>query len=104
MNSPAHNTNNLNSLRREATFQFLFHLELPINDEYREQLIEAQNQLSQHWNEYKQGLNYTMSPEEEGKLLLTMKSLLDHHHILIERVEAYSKNWKLERISGPCVS
>lgn len=91
---------NPNSLRREIALQFLFHLELPINNEQREQLIEeAESNFDKYWDEFKVGLVHVIDNENEQKLILTLKSLLSKHNTLVEDIEKYSQNWKLERIS-----
>ena len=91
---------NPNSLRREIALQFLFHLELPVNSEKREELIEkAESDFGRYWDEFKTGLAHILDHENEQKLILTLKSLLSKHNFLVDSIEKYSKNWKIERIS-----
>lgn len=91
---------NPNSLRREIALQFLFHLELPVNNEQREELIaRAEQNFDRYWDEFKTGLAHILDHENEQKLIVTLKSLLIQHNHLVDSIEKYSTNWKIERIS-----
>lgn len=91
---------NTNTQKREAIFQFLFHLELAVNNAHRKELIlKDEVSIKEYWEEFKPGLEYELTKKQESELLETVLSTLREHHDLEDIIETYASKWKNDRIS-----
>lgn len=94
--------NNQNrSQAREFAFQFLFHLQLPIFEDAKRQLIESTDDdlLRELYNDLRESIPNKLSGEPENYALNLIKSALKNYQSIEDQIRPRLKNWKLERVS-----
>jgi N utilization substance protein B len=94
------NQNNRTSAR-EFSFQFLFHLQLPIFDEIKSKLINGSDdtELQQTYQELRDSIPNKLSGEPENYAITLIKKTLSDYDNINQMIERHLINWKLERIS-----
>ncbi len=93
----------MNPLRvaREFCFQYFFHLQLPVFQDLRKQLLEdgQQQTLKNSINEFKETTNNLMNDDSnkfvETQIATALKNYDEIENIISENL----KNWKLSRLS-----
>lgn len=86
---------------REFCFQYLFHLQLPIFEGLRSELIakELPKQLDDSITEFKESTNTLLDDDLNKIVSLRIRGILDNYQDLEDLIEKNLKNWKLSRIS-----
>lgn len=86
---------------REFCFQFFFHMQLPIFQELKHELSQADDDkaLKESISEFKETTNSIFSDELNEFVEEQIKSTLKNYSAIEQVLEKYLKNWKLHRIS-----
>lgn len=85
---------------REFSFQYLFHLQLSVFNELKQQILsENFENIEESIAEFNESIAISLDPDQfkYSKNLIT--GTLKHNDELAELVSKYLKNWKLDRIS-----
>jgi transcription antitermination protein NusB len=82
---------------REFCLQFLYHFQLPIFDDQKNNLDSVE--IFSRMQEFKQTLNLELSSENMAYVATMVKGILKEKQKLEEILVKYLKNWKLSRIS-----
>lgn len=84
---------------REFSFQYLFHLQLPIFEEAVADLRSSQDDLKSELVEFQSSSDIDLSPDAFDLALNHVQLTLSQSEALEEKIKPHLKNWKLERIS-----
>ena len=84
---------------REFSFQYLFHLQLPIFEETAADLKSSAEDLKIELVEFQGSSDIDLSPDGFDLALNHVQMTLSQTDTLEEKIKPYLKNWKLERIS-----
>lgn len=86
---------------REFCFQYFFHMQLPIFQELKHELINetSDEALIESLNDQKEASNILFDDHINKFILDQVKSTLKNYNKIELIVEKYLKNWKLNRIS-----
>jgi N utilization substance protein B len=92
---------NTRSMAREFAMQFLFHLQLPIFEETKNELINCDDdsKLEATLNDLKDSLTHDLDKANLNFSLSLIKGVLKNYEEISKKIEKYSKNWKVNRIS-----
>ncbi|MAZ47234.1 MAG: transcription antitermination factor NusB [Halobacteriovoraceae bacterium] len=88
-----------NSLIREFSFLYLFHLQLPIFESVRNELSTSQDDLRDSMQEFRGTTDINLSAEEFKESILRIQKVSENIKTLEESITPFLKNWTLERIS-----
>ncbi len=93
--------NHTRSKAREYALQFLFHLQLPIFEDTLKELIscEDDSKLELTFNDLKEALSFDLDAANLNFSLSLIKGVLKNYNDLNSKLEKYSSNWKLNRLS-----
>lgn len=90
----------MNSNFREFSFQFIFHLQLPIYEKLKEQYSDQlEDELKETLVEFQNTSSTEVSPDALDKAFKLVEKTLKHHQDIEASIKPWLKNWTLERIS-----
>ena len=86
---------------REFCFQYFFHLQLPVFEEFRKSLNTDSDtsEIKSSIDEYKESTNTLLSEENAKFVLNTVVGTLKNYEQIEDLISKKLKNWKLDRIS-----
>lgn len=88
-----------NSLIREFSFLYLFHLQLPIFESARNELSTSQDDLRDSMQEFRGTTDIDLTAEEFKESIDRIRKVSENIKTLEENITPFLKNWTLERIS-----
>jgi N utilization substance protein B len=88
------------SVAREFAFQFLFHLQLPIFEQIKKELLSSDDDhlLDKTYEELKQSIPNSPKTAHENFSIGLIKGTLKNYYSLSQMIDKYAENWKLERL------
>lgn len=91
---------NNRSIGRECAFQFLFHLQLPIFESIKKELLSQEDDrlLEQTYEELLKAVPEKPEGEPRNFAISLIKGVLDHYYSLKQIIEENLENWKLDRL------
>lgn len=89
------------SIARESAFQFLFHLQLPIFDTIKKDLLSSEDDelLEQTFEDLEFSLPEKLEKESKHFAITLIKGVLKNYYSLSQIIDKYLENWKLDRLS-----
>ena len=88
-----------NSLIREFCFQYLFHLQLPIFEDERNELSTTRSDLRESLQEFRSTSEVELTAQDFDMSLEIIEQVAQNIVALEEQITPFLKNWTLDRIS-----
>lgn len=92
---------NNRSIGRECAFQFLFHLQLPIFEQVKKELLSQEDDtlLEKTYEELLIAIPNKPTGEPKNFAITLIKGVLEYYYSLYQLIENNLENWKIERLS-----
>jgi transcription antitermination protein NusB len=100
-NNKNDNKSNDRSMAREFAFQFLFHLQLPIFDSVKKELLSQEDDqlLEKTYEELQMAIPCRPEGEPRNFAITLLKGVLENYYSLNSLIEDNLEHWKIERLS-----
>jgi N utilization substance protein B len=87
-------------IARESAFQFLYHLQLPIFETIKKELLSSEDDelLEQTFDDLESSLPGKLDKEAKHFAISLIKGVLKDYYSLSQTIDKYLENWKLDRL------